>query len=1150
MLRDFVKLSLCYLTGAIRMNNMRFVLAATLISTVVVALTDSAFADLLIYEPFDYPAGTGNLGSDGGYGTHGGNVVAGSLSYPGLEPGTGNKSEQINGFGERSFPAGSPGLADVFTTAGTYYITGLMNANNTATRAAAWFRDGTTVATGFGDPGAGGQDNPILFVIGTNGDLTTVGVDALSSSDTHMFAIRVINDGTSANDDVRLVINPTLPDEPDWDSFTAQQLGLNITAATSGNPRVTMSNPAHGNGFMDEFRVSDTWAEAAPETVLSPIFTWNVESGDWNVLGNWSSTLNAPPNTPNETAVFANSIGSHIRTVYNDVSVTVNSIHFENTQGGGYRIAGGANINLAATTDGTATAPSIRVSQGTHEFQTHVQLQNDTSVDVASGAILEFDNLLSLNGNSLTKTGTGQLRINNDLVTNGGTVSVTAGGLGGEGVIAGDVINRGGAIAPGGAALSPAAVPEPSSLFLLLMGLVPLACHRWQSNNHNAWSSISPGRLLRRHDRQRGIHQQGIAALSAASGPSSDNSAPQQKVLIVMCLLSLLGWTSTAHSELLFYEGFDYTVGSDGGYLGAEILAGSLHYQDLQTSGNQAQQSSFGEKNNPAINQMFAAAGTYYITWLFNAEDESRSAAWFRNDGSIVAAGHGDPVIGDANEPILFTQNFNGSDDDTRAAGFAADLGQAHLYAVRVINDGSVGVDDIRLIVDPDLSLGIPDFDGSADIIGDPLDITNNNAAAARLALSTPNGVPGRIDEVRLGTTWEDVTVGNVTTPPGTDFTWMATGSGDWHGMNWTPVRGAPPNTPNHKATFSDSIGNNIRTVVADDPVTINSINFENTLGGGYRIAGGASIQLVATTAVVPVDPSISVSQGTHEFQANVALQNDTGVDVANGAMLEFDNLLTLNGNTLSKTGDGSLRINNDLNTGGGTVVATGGSLGGGGTVGGNLANNGASITPGNRAGTLTVMGDFSQTAGNTDIELFGSGNVAGTDFDRLAVDGIANLAGQLNLLQDTQYNPTLLDTMTGIVQAETVSGTFDTINGSVISGQTGFAVTYTSQSVDITVALRGNTDVASGDMDVDTSDLTTSIINFTSAGGTGKTWADGDMDGDGDVDTSDLTTSIINFTGAAGGLAAVPEPTSGFLMLLGSLALGWIVTPRGSPMR
>jgi len=63
---------------------------------------------------------------------------------------------------------------------------------------------------------------------------------------------------------------------------------------------------------------------------------------------------------------------------------------------------------------------------------------------------------------------------------------------------------------------------------------------------------------------------------------------------------------------------------------------------------------------------------------------------------------------------------------------------------------------------------------------------------------------------------------------------------------------------------------------------------------------------------------------------------------------------------------------------------------------------------------------------------------------------------------------------------------------------------------------------------------LTTSIINFTSAGGTGKTWADGDMDGDGDVDTSDLTTSIINFTSALGSAQSVPEPGSLLLLAVG----------------
>ena len=58
---------------------------------------------------------------------------------------------------------------------------------------------------------------------------------------------------------------------------------------------------------------------------------------------------------------------------------------------------------------------------------------------------------------------------------------------------------------------------------------------------------------------------------------------------------------------------------------------------------------------------------------------------------------------------------------------------------------------------------------------------------------------------------------------------------------------------------------------------------------------------------------------------------------------------------------------------------------------------------------------------------------------------------------------------------------------------------------MDRTIALRGNTDVASGDID---------------------------------VDTSDLTTSIINFTGAMAGASVVPEPGSFLLLVLGVVVL------------
>jgi len=69
-----------------------------------------------------------------------------------------------------------------------------------------------------------------------------------------------------------------------------------------------------------------------------------------------------------------------------------------------------------------------------------------------------------------------------------------------------------------------------------------------------------------------------------------------------------------------------------------------------------------------------------------------------------------------------------------------------------------------------------------------------------------------------------------------------------------------------------------------------------------------------------------------------------------------------------------------------------------------------------------------------------------------------------------------------------------------------------------------GDTDL---DQDIDTGDLTRAIVNFTSAGGSGKTWSQGDTDGDGDVDTGDLTTAIINFTGARSRLALGSSPNA-----------------------
>jgi len=372
---------------------------------------------------------------------------------------------------------------------------------------------------------------------------------------------------------------------------------------------------------------------------------------------------------------------------------------------------------------------------------------------------------------------------------------------------------------------------------------------------------------------------------------------------------------------------------------------------------------------------------------------------------------------------------------------------------------------------------------------------------------------------------------------PITTIEWKSdNGLGDWNsGHNWTYSK-VPDG--NQFTALLGSKATQTTTVVTNTTVTVNSIQFDNP--NSYIVAGGGSVNMAANSTGEL--PTIDVVQGTHEFQARAALSDDTTIHIRSGATIEFNNRLALRGNTFTKTGSGILAINNKLNFGGGTIQVQSGTLAGNGSIGGAVVNA-AGVAPGDSPGILTIDGMYDQTASGTlEIELDANGGLPGTDYDRLAISLAATLDGTIDIQLDAGYTPTIGDAFPGIVTATTLNGTFATVNNVTINGRQGVAVTYTDTAVDAQIALRGNTDVAAGDIDVDTSDLTTSIINFTSAGGTGKVWADGDMDGDGDVDTSDLTTSIINFTSALGNgsAAVVPEPATCLLFCLGMLGLIW----------
>lgn len=125
---------------------------------------------------------------------------------------------------------------------------------------------------------------------------------------------------------------------------------------------------------------------------------------------------------------------------------------------------------------------------------------------------------------------------------------------------------------------------------------------------------------------------------------------------------------------------------------------------------------------------------------------------------------------------------------------------------------------------------------------------------------------------------------------------------------------------------------------------------------------------------------------------------------------------------------------------------------------------------------------------------------------------GSSSIAGDLNA--DQMVDADDIDLLFAAIQTASTDPLFDLNgNGSVESGDVTFLVET------ILGTRLGDVEL---DGDVDTNDLTTSIINFTGAAGSGKGWAQGDTNGDGDVDTADLTTSIINFTGAMAGIEVV----------------------------
>ena len=192
----------------------------------------------------------------------------------------------------------------------------------------------------------------------------------------------------------------------------------------------------------------------------------------------------------------------------------------------------------------------------------------------------------------------------------------------------------------------------------------------------------------------------------------------------------------------------------------------------------------------------------------------------------------------------------------------------------------------------------------------------------------------------------------------------------------------------------------------------------------------------------------------------------------------------------------------------------------------------------------LTIAGHYEQTAdGVMEIDVFGSGGVAGEDFDRLNVTRNAALAGGLALTQATEM--TLGDSAV-VIEADALTGEFDNalITGTELTAvaNTRVAVLYEDSGTD------GNADLDqvrvmatyqgdnNGDGAVGPADLTALKLAWLA---TDATWQDGDYNYDGNVGPADLTALKLNWLNDLG-LAGqpTPEPTSLVLLAMGGVAL------------
>lgn len=254
-------------------------------------------------------------------------------------------------------------------------------------------------------------------------------------------------------------------------------------------------------------------------------------------------------------------------------------------------------------------------------------------------------------------------------------------------------------------------------------------------------------------------------------------------------------------------------------------------------------------------------------------------------------------------------------------------------------------------------------------------------------------------------------------------------------------------------------------------PITLDGRTFTNNGTVNYT-ATANSLTLtnnasIASSGVFDIqsDTAINSGPGSNSLDNSGTFQKTAGAATMTFApAFKNSNTATFSSGTLAFAG-GFLQTSGSTTLSGGniscpfTIDVSGGTLAGNGTITGNVSNAG-SVAPGLSPGSLTITGNYTQTAsGILNIQLAGTTPV--TLYDQLNVTGTASLNGTLDVTLIGGFTPANNNTFDVLTYASS-SGAFATQNlptfpsgGSLTSSQqpTQFRLTALVTQADVTAA-------------------------------------------------------------------------------------------------